>query len=117
MNNINLKTISVKYGDGNGNTIAVCCKEHSRDSIKYKLYKTNNELNNFELISTSDSPTDFDLILYSNDVNASAQKLNKLDFISINDNKQTEFNDLTVNKANSKSNKKCQNSLKRKPLF
>lgn len=69
MAKINLKDICTSYYDIDGNLIAVATQEISRDgSKKFKLYRTDAKMTDFELTSSASSPILFDAILYPNHV-------------------------------------------------
>lgn len=116
MTKINLNSVCTTYYDIHGDLIAVATQEISRDgSKKFKLYGTDENLKDFDLMSTSNSPVDFDAILYPNHiVSASASKSRPIRTkINLTN---TDATGLTKSASNLASDKKSVN-LKHKKLF
>ena len=80
MAQIKLDSVCTSYYNINGELIAVATQDMSRDgSKKFRLYKTDENLKDFELLSTADSPISFDAILYPNHImSASKPKTNTI---------------------------------------
>ena len=69
MAQIKLDNVCTTYYNIDGKLIAVATQDISRDGSKrFRLYKTDENLKDFELVSTADSPISFDAILYPNHV-------------------------------------------------
>ncbi len=116
MSKINLDDVSVTYLDSNSNIIAVSIRDTFKDKRRYRLYRTDNNLTDFELVCTADTPIPFDKILYPHRFNDKSVKpvntVNKTSKISYNTEKSNLSTvDTTVSRKTGKSN------VKRKPLF
>lgn len=116
MPKINLDDVSVTYLDSNSNIIAVSIRDTFKDKRRYRLYRTDNNLTEFELVCTADTPIPFDKILYPHRFSDKPSKSVKTaDKVSKIDDNAEKSNLDTIDVINSRKTSKS--NLKRKPLF